>query len=263
MQATVSTAEKTTTAFGWRVYGLGVMAVGLACLAFGDFDPGQPVAKNFPARAALVYAAGAFMVVAAAAVEWRRTVAWGAAALTVYYALFVVILMNGRLLLAHYAEFVVYEDIAMQLAIAAGGLILYAGTASVGAALAARLTRLGQLAFGVCALVFGGAHFVYMKNTASMVPKWLPPTQEFWGYATGVGFVAAGVAILTGVQARLAAILLTAMLVSFGLLANGPILLVDHSSHWNWTESAVNLAVVGAAWVVADSLRQTHERIES
>jgi len=37
------------------------------------------------------------------------------------------------------------------------------------------------------------------------------PTCEFWGYATGVGFVAAGVAILTGVQARLAAILLTAM----------------------------------------------------
>jgi hypothetical protein len=47
---------------------------------------------------------------------------------------------------------------------------------------------------------------------------------------------------------------LTAMLVSFGLLANGRILLADHSSHWNWTESAVNLAVVGAAWVVADSL---------
>ena len=41
---------------------------------------------------------------------------------------------------------------------------------------------------------------------------------------------------------------------SFGVLANGHMLLADHSSHWNWTESAVNLAVVGAAWVVADSL---------
>jgi uncharacterized membrane protein len=248
------TAEKTTMAFGWRVYGLGVMALGIACLAFGDFDPGQPVPGHFPARTALAYAAGAFMVVAAAAVEWRRTAAWGAAALTVYYALFVVILMNGRLLLRDYAIFVTYENIAMQLAITAGGLIIYATTARIGAALAALLTRLGRLAFGVCALVFGGAHFIYMKNTASMVPKWLPPTQEFWGYATGVGFVAAGVAILTGVQARLATILLTAMLVSFGLLANGRILLADHSSHWNWTESAVNLAVVGAAWVVADLL---------
>jgi uncharacterized membrane protein len=252
------TAEKTTMAFGWRVYGLGVMALGIACLAFGDFDPGQPVPVNFPARTALVYAAGGFMVVAAAALECRRalrrTAAWGAAALTVYYTLFVVILMNGRLLLRDYAVFVTYENIAMQLSIAAGGLIVYAATASIDAALAARLMRLGRLAFGICALVFGAAHFVYMNLTAPLVPQWLPPTQEFWGYSTGVGFVAAGVAILTGVQARLAAILLTAMLASFGLLANGRVLLADHSSHGNWTESAVNLAVTGAAWVVADSL---------
>jgi hypothetical protein len=60
----------------------------------------------------------AFMVVAAGAVEWRRTAASGAEALTAYYALFVVILMNGRLLLTDYAVFVSYENIAMQLAIA-------------------------------------------------------------------------------------------------------------------------------------------------
>ena len=248
------TAEKTTMAFGWRVYGLGVMAVGMACLAFGEFDPGQPVPEHFLARTALAYASGAFMVVASAAVEWRRTAAWGAAALTVYYALFVVILMNGRLLLRDYAVFVTYENIAEQLAIAAGGLIVYATTARIDAALAARLAGLGRLAFGVCALVFGGAHFVYMNLTAPLVPKWLPPTQEFWGYATGVGFVAAGVAILTGVQARLAAILVTAMLASFAVLVHEPMLLANHSTHMNWTESAVNLAVIGAAWVVADSL---------
>jgi len=56
------------------------------------------------------------------------------------------------------------------------------------------------------------------------------------------------------VQARLAAILVTAMLASFALLVHEPMLLANHSSHWNWTESAVNLAVIGAAWVVADSL---------
>jgi len=239
--------------FGWRVYGLGVMMLGLACLAFGDFDPGQPVSKNFPARTALAF--GAFMVVAAAAVEWRRTTAFGAAALTAYYTLFVVIVMNGRLLLTHYAEFVTYENIAMQLAVAAGGLIIYAGAARIDAV---RLTRLGQLTFGVCALIFGAAHFVYMNLTAPLVPKWLPPTQLFWGYATGVGFLAAGVAILTGVKARLAAILMTVMLASFALLVHAPILLANHSTHWNWSESAVNLAVTGAAWVVADSLNIRH-----
>ncbi len=194
------------------------------------------------------------MLVAGAAVEWRRTVAWGAAALTAYYALVVVILMNGRVLLAHYAEYVTYEGVAEQLAIAAGGLIVYAASAKIKAALAARLTRLGQRAFGVCALIFGGAHFVYMNLTAPLVPQWLPPSPVFWGYATGVGQIAAGLAILTGVQARLAAILLTAMYVSFGLLVWGPMLLAAPGSHGNWTESATTLALISAAWVVADSL---------
>src|ERR1700722_4986307 len=247
-------AEKTATAFGRRVYGPGVMAIGMACLAFGEFDPGQPMPEHFPARTALAYASGAFMVVAAAAVEWRRTAAWGAAALTVYYTLFVVILMHGRLLPTDYGVYVTYGDIAMQLSIAVGGLIIYATTAEIDGTLAGGLTGVAQLTFGVCGLVFGGAHFVYMQNTAPMVPRWLPPSQEFWGYATGVGFVAAGIAILSGVKPRLAAILMTAMLVCFGVLANGRILLADHTSHWNWTESAVNLAVVGAAWVLADSL---------
>ena len=248
------TAEQTTIAFGWRVYGLGVMALGLVCLAWGNFDPGQPVPKDLPDRTALAYVAAVFMLVAGAAVEWRRTAVWGAAAFTAYYAFMVVLLMNGRVVLAHYAEFGAYSGAAEQLAIAAGGLIVYASHARIDAALAARLTGLGQLAFGFCALLFGGAHFFYMNLTAPLVPHWLPPTQEFWAYATGVGHIAAGLAILTGVRARLAAILLTVMYASFTPLVHVPTLLAHPSSYFNWTENALNLALVGVAWVVADSL---------
>jgi len=205
----------------------------------------------------LVYAAGAIMVLAAAAIEWRRTAVWGAATLTVYYAIVVLLLMNGRVLLTNYAAYGTYEEISMQLAITASGLIIFAEAAQIDAridgALAARLKRIGQLAYGVCSLIWGGAHFVYMNLTAPLVPKWLPPGQVFWGYLTGVFFIAAGLAILTGLRARLAAILLTVMIASFGLLANGPMLVADPSSHWNWTESILNLALTGVAWVVADS----------
>ena len=201
--------------FGWRVYGLGVMALGIVCLVWGDFDPGQPMPKDFPGRTALAYAAATFMLVAGAAIQWRRTAAWGAGALAAYYALIVVILMNGRVVLAHYAEFGAYSGAAEQLAIARGGLIVSPPRPTIAAPGAPRLTRLGQLAFGVCALLFGGAHFFYMNLTAPLVPKWLPPTQTFWAYATGIGHIAAGVAILTGAQARLAAILLAVMYASF------------------------------------------------
>jgi uncharacterized membrane protein YphA (DoxX/SURF4 family) len=220
----------------------------------GDFHPGQPVPKDFPARTALAYAAAVFMLAMGVAIEWRRTTAWGAAALTAYFALVVVFLMNGRVLLGHYAEVLPYESIAIQFAITAGGFIVYASSATIDVVRASRLTRLGQVAFGVCALVFGVAHFVYLNLTAPLVPKWLPPSQEFWAYATGIGHIAAGVAILVGVHARLAAILLTIMFVSFTVLVHAPMLMAEPANHWILNENAVNIALIGAAWVVADSL---------
>ena len=250
------TAERTTNAFGWRVYGLGIMALGVVCLALGDFHPGQPVPKDFPGRTVLAYGVAAFMLFAGAAVEWRRTLPSAAAAITAYFAFVVVILMNGRVWLAHYAEFLPYESLAIQLAITAGGLIVYASSAKIDAARAARLTRVGQIAFGLCLLVFGTAHFEYMSLTAPLVPKWLPPSQEFWAYATGIAHIAAGVAILTGVQARLAAILLTIMFASFSVLVHIPMALAT-PSNWVWNENAVNIALIGAAWVVADSLARS------
>ena len=250
------TAERTTKAFGWRVYGLGIMALGVVCLALGDFHPGQPVPKDFPGRTVLAYGVAAFMLVAGAAVEWRRTLPSAAAAITAYFAFVVVLLMNGRVWLAHYAECLPYESLAIQLAITAGGLIVYASSAKIDAARAARLTRVGQIAFGLCLLVFGTAHFVYMSLTAPLVPKWLPPSQEFWAYATGIAHIAAGVAILTGVQARLAAILLTIMFASFSVLVHIPMALAT-PSNWVWNENAVNIALIGAAWVVADSLARS------
>ena len=113
--------------------------------------------------------------------------------------------------------------------------------------------RIGRIAFGICAVLFGVAHFVYMDMTAPLVPHWLPPSGVFWGYATGVAHIAGGVALITGIQARLAAILTTVMYASFTPLVHIPALLADPSRFW-WSENALNLALVGAAWVVADSL---------
>jgi len=169
--------------------------------------------------------------------------------------------LDGRQLLTGYAQYGIYEEIAMPLAIAVGALMIYAAGAKVDAALSARLTRLCQLVFGVCVLIWGGAHFVYMNMTAPLIPKWLPPSQVFWGYVTGVCFIAAGLSIVTNVKARLAATLLTVMIACFGLLANDRILLTDVSSHFNWSESALNLALTGVAWVVADSLARPSARV--
>ena len=235
------------------LFGLGIFALGLAIFVWGDFVSGQSVPNDFPHRTALAYTVAAFLLIAGAALQFRRSAAISAVALTVYYTLIVVLLMNGRLFLAHFAEYGTYENLAIQLAIPAAALIVYASCAEISPALATRLTSLGQLLFGFCTLVWGGAHFIYMNLTAPLVPRWLPPSQVFWGYLTGVAFLAAGLAILSRIQARLAAMLLTLMLASFTLLVHIRILLADHRTEFNWTELALNVTLLGAAWIIADS----------
>src|ERR1700733_7895785 len=108
--------------FGARILGLGVMAMGVVCLAWMDFDLGQPVPKNIPDRAGMALAAGILMIAMGATLGFGRTAVWSAAALTAYYAIIGVVLMYGHLLFGHYAEFGTYSGAAEQLALAAGGL---------------------------------------------------------------------------------------------------------------------------------------------
>lgn len=239
---------------GRQVFGAGVAALGMVGLAWRDFVLGQPVARDLPARTALACAAAAFTIAAGVALQWRRSAAPAAAALFAYYALVVVILMNGPVIIAHYSEYVSYSGAAEEVAIATAALIVYATTARTDAARTAGIARQAQGAFAVCVVLFGGAHFVYMNLTAPLVPRWLPFGQPFWAYATGVAQIAAGLAILTGIRAALAAALLTIMYASFTPLIHLPMLLAHPSDRMVWTENAINLALTGAAWVVAQSL---------
>jgi uncharacterized membrane protein YphA (DoxX/SURF4 family) len=247
-------AEKAMPGWGWRVWGLGIAAIGLVCLAFGDFD--TPVPKTFPDRTLLAYAAAVFLMATGAAVEWRRFTAWAAAIIAAYYVLVVTVLMDGHMILKYPTSYGAYSGLAEPLAITMGGLIVFASATDMDDVRAARLTRIAQIVFGVCAIFFGIAHFVYMNLTAPLVPKWLPPSQTFWGYATGVFHIAAGLAIISGVQARLAAILLTVMFVGFTFLVHLPLAFAHPADHFIWSENAENLALIGAAWIAADSLAQ-------
>ncbi len=239
-----------TTALAAPVYGLGMMATGAVALALAYSAPGQKAAvPDF-----FHVASGVFLIAAGAAVLWRRTAAWGGAALAVYFVLIGIVVRNGSMLLAHIAQYLAYENLAILLALATGGLMVFAARAPIDAALATRLARIGIAVFGICAVIFGGAHFAYMDLTAPLIPKWLPPGQEFWAYATGIAQIAAGVAILANVQGRLAAILLTVMYAIFIPLVWGLVLMASPSSLGRWNEAAQTLALMGCAWLVADSL---------
>jgi uncharacterized membrane protein YphA (DoxX/SURF4 family) len=244
------------TDFGIRVYGLAAFALGAIGFFWDDFAlVWQPVPANVPGRAMLAYATAAILAMAGAALNWRRTAAYGGATLVLLFALGIVLLHVPHLV-THPLSLGSWSGVAEQLALVAGGLLAFASIADMDAAFATRILRVGWIAFGACCLVFGAVHFRYAADTAAMVPKYLPPGQMFWAYATGAAHIAAGLAILSGIQARVAAILLTTMFAVFGIFVHAPLLFADPSSHLNWVMNAMNLALSGSAWLVADSLAE-------
>ena len=230
--------------WGQRVFGLGLVALGLVALALGE-------AAGLTAPKAV---AAAFLILAGLAMQSRRTARWAAAAVVVYELVWVMAVNNSAEIVGHPAQYLVYYGAAEPVALASAALIVFSSGGALSATTAQRLVRAGQIAFGVCAVYFGGSHFLAMDMTAPLVPKWLPPSQVFWGYATGVFHILGGLALISGVQARLAAILLTIMYASFTPLVHIPMFLADPHSHRNWMENAMNLALTGVAWVVADAL---------
>ena len=106
------------------------------------------------------------------------------------------------------------------------------------------------MAAGLSALVFGAAHFKYAQFAASMVPAWLPPNQIFWAYATGVGHLAAGLALLSGIRAPLGATLLAVMMALFVLLVHVPRVIAAPGEHLEWIMLGVALSLSGSAWVI-------------
>jgi uncharacterized membrane protein YphA (DoxX/SURF4 family) len=239
---------------GVRIYGLGAIALGLVGLAFADFAlQWQAVPKTLPHHTAWAYASAAVLLLAGAALFVRRAAAWGAAVLTLNFAAWVG--LHVPLVLARPGDFAGWLGLFEPLAITAGGLIAFARTARLNGKLAAGLTRAGALVFGLCLLVFGFSHVLYLDFTASMVPKWIPPGQTFWAWATGAAHVAAGLALLSGILARAAAWLVTLMFSSFVIVLHAPLVIANPHSHLNWCMLGVTLAIAGAGWIVAEATR--------
>jgi uncharacterized membrane protein YphA (DoxX/SURF4 family) len=232
-------------ALGARVYGIAAIMMGVAGLLWADFATGGlRIPATLPGRTILAYAVGILLIAGGALINWRR--AWGAAVLTAIFGAGFV-LVDLVPLIVHARMFDYWEATAEPLAMTMGGLIALTAPRSLA-------SRIATYVFAGCLIVFGTAHFVFAKFSATFVPSYLPPSQMFWVYLTGAAAIAAGLAILSGVLAVLAARLLTLMYVLFGILVHTPFVLASPAKHPVWIEFMVNLALVGVAWIVAVAL---------
>ena len=75
-----------------------------------------------------------------------------------------------------------------------------------------------------------GPHIVYVKETADLVPTWLP-YRVGRAYVTGAGQIACGLALLFTIFPRVSAIIEALMISLFTLLVWGPAILVPLQRH--------------------------------
>ena len=245
---------------GARVYGLAAVALGIPGLIYGSFAAmGLPVPPHIPGYQVLAWAAAGLLILAGFAVNLRRTALVASLALAAFFAL-CVLALHVPAVVRQPMVWVSYEGLAEVTVMALGGLLAFTLAPGARRSRAAAIFRIARPLFGLCLIVFGISEFVYAGFTASLVPAWLPPSRPFWTYMTGAAQIAAGLAIVSGIRARLAAILLTAMYLVFGLIVHLPRVIADPSGAGIWAENGVNLVLAGAAWVLVDSLARAKAR---
>lgn len=226
-------------------YAISAIGLGIVTLIGRDFlFQWQPVPNWLPAREPLAHLSGALLI-GGGIVAGLRNCGTERLILPAFYLLWAVLL--HPIFIAAAPSVGTLLGLAEILALAAGGSML------TNASDPKWLKPTARIAFGLSALVFGLSHFVYPDFTAKFVPGWIP-APLFWAYATGAAHIAAGLAILSGIRARLAATLLAAMCGSFVVLLHAPRVAAAPETRIEWTMIFVALSITGAALLIRRAL---------
>lgn len=245
---------------GRAVFAVTLIAVGIAGLWFGDFvGVWGGVPKAIPAHAGIAVACALGSMAAGAGLLWPRTALATTRALLLWLVVWA-LLCKGRFVLTQPLVEGTWQSLGENAVLVAAAWVLYATLASeadrrrVGFAVGERGVHIARVIYALAMVGFGLSHFAYLDLTAPLVPGWLP-WHVGWAYFTGAAYLAAAVAILIGVAARLAAVLSTLQMGGFTLLIWVPMALSGPMVPFRRGELILSWTLTAAGWVVADSYR--------
>lgn len=244
---------------GHAVFAATMIALGILGLMKGHYAVvWQPVPKGVPAREALVDLCGVICIASGAGLLWRRTAAPAARVLLAYLLFWLLVVRVPGLFRSLSVD--VYWAACRDAVMVAAAWVLFVWLADewdarrLGLVAGDNGLRIARVLYGLAIIPFGLAHFQYVQRTADLIPRWLPAHVALT-YVTGGSFVVAGVAVLVGVYARLAASLSALEMGLFLLLVWVPAVAAGSLSAFQWGETVTTWVLTAAAWLVADSYR--------
>lgn len=116
-----------------------------------------------------------------------------------------------------------------------------------------KLVLLGPLFYAAPLAAFGTEHFTRADAIASIVPEWIP-WHHFWAYLVGACFIAAALALVTRIQARLAASLVALTFFLFVVLMDIPGWAEEPRNRFALALALRELSFSGGALALAASL---------
>lgn len=245
---------------GHAVFAATLVALGILGLIQGNFAAiWDSVPKGLPARQALAYVCAFISLACGLGLFCRRAAVTAARVLFVYMLLWLLVFKVRFIVTGPLVEGS-YQACGETAVMVAGAWVLYAWFAAdadrqrLPFAVGDNGMRLARVLYGLALIAFGLSHFVYLSLTAPLVPAWLPGA-AFWAYFSGAAYLAAGVAVIFNVCARLAATLSAVEMGMLTLLVWIPIVAAGSKDPSQWSETVLSWALTTAAWVVADSYR--------
>ena len=227
---------------GHAFFAVTMIALGIIGLVTHGFPPiWSGVPKSVPARESIAYLCAIVSLVTGAGILFQRSAAIASRVLLAYFLLWMLAVRIPPFFIAPTAVGTWWST---------GDTAVMIGAAWV---LYGKRLRVATIFYGLGLIPFGIAHFLYVKETVADVPKWIPGPPVFWAYFTGAAFIAAGLALISGVLARWAAILSASMMGLFTLLIWVPLVAWGHPSAFDWAEFLNSWALTAGGWVVADS----------